>query len=147
MKPDSVRDVDILLVRENVSGFYQGRWSESVTESEGQKAEQSCLYTENQVCRIVQVAANLAKARRGHLSIVVKDGGVPTISKLWRDCAVEIAQKAGIEYSVLNVDFAAYKLIQHAHDFDVMVAPNLFGDVLGRLGQRPAGFARAFVFG
>jgi 3-isopropylmalate dehydrogenase len=135
MKPDSVRDVDILLVRENVSGFYQGRWSESVTESEGQKAEQSCLYTENQVCRIVQVAANLAKARRGHLSIVVKDGGVPTISKLWRDCAVEIAQKANIEYSILNIDYAAYKLIQHAHDFDVVVAPNLFGDVLGDLGS------------
>jgi 3-isopropylmalate dehydrogenase len=135
MKPESVRDVDILLVRENVSGFYQGQWGESATENEGQQAEQSCRYTEKQVCRIVKVAANLAKARRGHLSVVVKDGGVPTISKLWRDCAVEIAQKSNIEYSILNVDFAAYKLIQHAHDFDVMVAPNLFGDVLGDLGS------------
>jgi 3-isopropylmalate dehydrogenase len=135
MKPESVRDVDILLVRENVSGLYQGQWSESATESEGQQAEQSCFYTEKQVCRIVQVAANLARARRGHLSIVVKDGGVPTISKLWRDCAVEIAQKVNIEYSILNVDYAAYKLIQNAHDFDVMVAPNLFGDVLGDLGS------------
>lgn len=135
MKPESIRDVDILLVRENVSGFYQGQWSQSVTESEGHQAEQSCIYTERQVCRIVQVAANLAKARRGHLSVIVKDGGVPTISKLWRDCAVEIAHKAGIEYSILNVDYAAYKLVQHAHDFDVMVAPNLFGDVLGDLGS------------
>jgi 3-isopropylmalate dehydrogenase len=135
MKPQSVCDVDILLVRENVSGLYQGQWSESATENEGQLAEQSCLYTEKQVCRIVQVAANVAKARRGHLSVIVKDGGVPTISKLWRDCALEIAHKADIEYSILNVDYAAYKLIQHAHDFDVMVAPNLFGDVLGDLGS------------
>ncbi|HVF85651.1 MAG TPA: isocitrate/isopropylmalate family dehydrogenase [Abditibacteriaceae bacterium] len=135
MKPDFVRDVDILLVRENVSGFYQGQWSESATESDGIQAEQSCLYTEKQVRRIVQVAAHTAKTRRGKLSVVVKDGGVPTISKLWRDCAVQIAQQADIEYSILNIDYAAYKLIQHPHEFDVIVAPNLFGDVLGDLGS------------
>ena len=134
MKPESVRDVDILLVRENVSGFYQGKWSENVT-PEGAVASQTCTYSEKEVRRIVQVAAHLAQTRRGHLSVVVKDGGVPTLSKLWRDCAVEIARETNIEYSILNVDYAAYKLIQHAHEFDVMVAPNLFGDVLGDLGS------------
>ena len=134
MKPQAARDVDILLVRENVSGFYQGKWSESVT-AEGAVASQTCSYTEKEVRRIVRVAADLAKTRQGKLAVIVKDGGAPTLSQLWRDCAVQIAREANIEYSILNIDYAAYKLIQHAREFDVMVAPNLFGDVLGDLGS------------
>ena len=63
-----------------------------------------------------------------------KDGGVPAISEIWRDCAVAAARAAGVECSFANVDLAAYLLIQHAHNLDVIVAPNLFGDVLADLG-------------
>ena len=59
---------------------------------------------------------------------------MPAISEIWRDCAVAAARAAGVECSFANVDLAAYLLIQHAHNLDVIVAPNLFGDVLADLG-------------
>ena len=134
LKSHHVENLDIVLVRENVSGFYQGQWSEESDSENGVIASQTCSYSEREVRRIVQVAARLASERNGKLSVVVKDGGAPTLSTLWRDCAHQIAAESGIEYSILNIDLAAYQLIQHPRDFDVIVAPNLFGDVLGDLG-------------
>jgi 3-isopropylmalate dehydrogenase len=134
IKPEHLRDVDILLVRENVAGLYQGQWSDSRGQDGERRAEQSFCYAEPQVRRILNVAARIATQRREVLSVIIKDGGVPAISKLWRDCADEIAKAAGIQHSLLNVDFAAYRLLQHPQEFDVLVAPNLFGDVLSDLG-------------
>jgi len=134
INPEHIRNVDILLIRENVSGIYQGQWSEISTPNEGRSATQFFLYTEKQVRRIIEIAARIASRRRGKMSVVIKDGGIPAISKLWRDCAIDIASNIGIEHFMLNVDHAAYCLIQNPKDFDVVVAPNLFGDILADLG-------------
>lgn len=135
VKPEYVRGVDIVLVRENVAGVYQGRWSENLVPGEGRSAEHSFHYSERQVRRILEVAARIATSRRGALTVVIKDGGIPTISKLWRGCGEETAAKHGVRLSFLNIDHAAYCLIQHAQDLDVVVAPNLFGDILADLGS------------
>jgi 3-isopropylmalate dehydrogenase len=127
--------VDILLVRENVAGIYQGRWMESATLNEGRRAEHSFSYTEREVRRILEVAAKVARLRRGVLTVVIKDGGIPSVSNLWRDCAREIGTKAGVEHSCLNVDHVAYQLVQSPQQFDVVVTSNLFGDVLSDLGS------------
>ncbi len=134
VKADHLRNVDILLVRENMSGVYQGTWKEMPTKSEGRRAEQSFLYTERQVRRILEVAARIARHRRGKMAVAVKEAGMPTIGKLWRNCAVEIGTKSGVEHSVLNVDHIAYQLVQTPLEFDVIVASNLFGDILADLG-------------
>jgi 3-isopropylmalate dehydrogenase len=133
MKPEHVRGVDILMVRENSSGLYQGKWTEARTAS-GRVAEHSFSYSETDVRRILRVAAALAKSRRGHLTVVSKEAGVPSISALWHDCAVEISARVGVHCSLLDIDHIAFRLIQHPRDFDVVVAPNLFGDVLSDLG-------------
>ena len=134
LKPASLQNVDILLIRENVGGLYQGKWMEGCTSSGERIAEQTFGYTGSQIQRIMEVAVHIAMDRRGIVDVVIKDGGVPTISKLWRDCALEASRKAGIECRLLNVDLAGYQLIQHPQHFDVMVAPNLFGDILADLG-------------
>lgn len=134
LKAAHVENLDILLVRENASGFYQGQWSATQTPENGIVASQTCSYSENEVNRIVEIAARLAATRRGKMAVIVKDGGAPTLSQLWRDCAHEIADKHDIEYSILNIDLAAYQLIQYPRELDVIVAPNLFGDILGDLG-------------
>jgi len=133
LKPEHVRGVDILMVRENASGIYQGKWTEART-SAGRVAEHCFSYSEAEVRRILRPAAAIANSRRGHLTVVYKEAGVPSISELWRDCAVEIAARAGVRCSLLDIDHIAYRLIQHPHDFDVVAAPNLFGDVLSDLG-------------
>lgn len=145
LKPEHLRDLDMLLVRENAAGLYQGQWRESAAPDGGRRAEQSFSYTEFEVRRILKVAACIAAERRGILHVVVKDGGVPTISKLWRDCAEEIARAASIQCHIVNVDLVAYLMIQHPQKFDVMVSPNLFGDILADLGGALLG-SRALSF-
>jgi len=101
---------------------------------EGIRAEQSFSYTEKQVRRILDVAVRIAQCRRGEIAVVLKDAGIPAISKLWKECSIEVASEYGVKYSFPNVDYAAYKLLQDPQDFDVIVASNLFGDILADLG-------------
>jgi 3-isopropylmalate dehydrogenase len=92
----------------------------------------------------------MAGQRRGELTVVVKDGGVPGISRLWRDCAIEIAVARSLKLCVANIDLMAYRLLQHAPELDVVVAPNLFGDVLADvagvlLGSRALAYSGNFA--
>jgi 3-isopropylmalate dehydrogenase len=68
------------------------------------------------------------------------------IHSLWRDCALELARTSGVEVSFLDIDYAAYKLLQEPEAFDVIVAPNCFGDILSDLGGLLAG-SRSLTFG
>jgi 3-isopropylmalate dehydrogenase len=129
LAPEGLRGVDILIVRDNSGGVYQGHWSERVT-PQGRAAEHSFSYREPEVRRIVEVAARAAAARRGGLHVIVKEGGVPSVTALWRDVAAAEARQHGVEAEFMNIDLAAYELIQNSKRFDVVVAPNLFGDVI-----------------
>jgi 3-isopropylmalate dehydrogenase len=129
MIPRYVRGVDILLIRDNIGGVYQGEGSERITDR-GRVAEHSFQYGEWEVRRIVEVAARAAADRRGGLHIIVKDGGIPGMSALWREVGTEAARKHGVEALFMNIDLVAYEVIQNASKFDVIVAPNLFGDII-----------------
>jgi 3-isopropylmalate dehydrogenase len=59
---------------------------------------------------------------------------------------MEIARTAGVEVSFIDIDYAAYKLLHEPESFDVMVAPNCFGDILSDLGGLLAG-SRGLTFG
>jgi 3-isopropylmalate dehydrogenase len=134
MKPEFTRGVDIMMVRENLSGLYQGRCTESSEPSVGRVAKHTFSYSEEEVRRILAVGARIALKRKGEMVVVFKESGIPGISALWRDCAIEIASAAGIRLVFLDIDFAAYRLLHHARELDVVVAPNMFGDVLSDLG-------------
>jgi len=125
---------DVLIVRENVGGVYQGQWGDAVEAGEGRVCEHRFRYTERQVRRILESAAALAKARRGLLAVVVKEGGIPGVSALWREVSEEVASRAGVRACSVDIDLMAYRLIREPTSFDVVVAPNLFGDVLADLG-------------
>jgi 3-isopropylmalate dehydrogenase len=125
--------VDIVFVRENTGGIYQGRWSESTTPS-GRQAEHTFGYSEAHARRILAAAARLAAVRRRLLTVVVKPGGIPSVSRLWCDCAADEAAAAGVGMESVDADYAAYRLVQSARDLDVVVAPNMLGDILIDLG-------------
>ncbi len=134
IRPEYTAGVDIMVVRENMGGVYQGAWGEHRTAGDGRIASQRFEYTERQIRQIVDVAVRLANDRRGELAVVVKPNGVPTISQLWIDCAREIAASHSIRLRELEIDYATFHMIQDPHRFDVVVTSNLFGDILSDVG-------------
>jgi 3-isopropylmalate dehydrogenase len=127
-------DVDIMVVRENIGGVYQGSWQTEYAASVGRVESHSFSYSEHDVRRLLKKACLQAASRRGSVTVVTKVGGIPGISDLWRSCAIEIAREVGVSPTFLDIDCAAYKLIKSPAEFDVIAAPNLFGDILGDLG-------------
>lgn len=130
LRPSAVENVDIIIVRENISGVYFGEWKQETFPPDLDRITHSFSYNKEEVKRILQVAVNLAKMRRKKLSLIVKIEGVPAISKLWIDVLKELVKTENIETEVLDVDHANYQIIASAQNFDVIVAPNLFGDII-----------------
>lgn len=123
------RGFDILVVRELIGGIYFG---EKGTKMQGDIAEayDVKIYSEKEVMRIAQHAFNIAMQRRKKLTSVDK-ANVLESSKLWR-CVVEQVAKQYPEVTLehLYVDNAAMQLVRDPSQFDVILAGNMFGDIL-----------------
>jgi 3-isopropylmalate dehydrogenase len=149
LRPEAIRDLDLLLVRETLGGIYQGR-SQRLLDGQGRRlVRHEFEATEETLTRFLGAAAWLAAGRRGRLTVVIKQGGAPSLAELWRDCAAAAAAAQGVECSFVDVDLMAYELIRRPHAFDVIAAPNLAGDVLGDLtaaliGSRGLSFSGNF---
>lgn len=134
LKPHFVEQADMVVVRDNAGGVYQGEWDERADPIVGRIAGHRFEYSQQQVENIVGVGVRLAARRRRKMHVIVKDGGVPSISDLWRDVAIRRSNGTGVECCVMNADYAAYQMIQHPGEFDVIVTPNMVGDMLADLG-------------
>jgi 3-isopropylmalate dehydrogenase len=82
--------------------------------------------------------------------VVVKDSGLPAVSALWRECAERAAHAHGVGWRPVDVDLMAYRLVREPRAFDVVAAPNLYGDVLGDLaavlvGTRAMSFSASYT--
>ena len=133
VRPEIAAATDIIAVRENMGGIYQGEWDEQGDPGD-RVASHRFDYREADVRRIMHVALTLAATRRSKIHVVLKPGGIPSISSLWRDCAEEMARAANITLGELEIDNAVYQLIADPSQFDVIVSPNMFGDVLADCG-------------
>lgn len=143
--PERSGATDVLVVREQAAGVYQGTWAERDDREGGRVAEHAFSYGEDEVARIVAVGVELARQRDGRLAVIVKDGGVPAISRLWRGVAREaVPREIALEF--VDIDYAVYRLISDPASFDVVVAPNLFGDILSDAGGLLLG-SRGLCFG
>lgn len=135
LRTKTVAGADIIAVRENMGGIYQGEWTLD-TETDGVRtARHDFSYSEAQIRRILHVAMRLAASRKGRIHVVLKPGGVPSISQLWRICADDLAADYGVELIEQEIDNAVYQLIADPSQFDVLVSPNMFGDVLADCGS------------
>jgi 3-isopropylmalate dehydrogenase len=92
---------------------------------------------------------NAAKMRQGRLCVVHKPGGIEVVSQLWLQCARDLDLDKSVELEFLEVDNVNYQLIADPRRFDVVVAPNMFGDVLADgasvlLGSRGMSYSANF---
>jgi 3-isopropylmalate dehydrogenase len=146
LRPEKLLGVDILFVRELTGGLYFGQPRLLERVGGQRRAVDTLEYTEDEIRRIVRLACQMAKRRRGLVTSVDK-ANVLESSRLWRQVADEVAleyPKVRLEHQL--VDSVAMRLITSAADFDVLVTSNMFGDILtdeasvliGSLGMLPS---------
>lgn len=123
--------LDILVVRENLGGLYQG---EDAKPNDVGEVVCKFGYRIEDVEQILSVALRLAAIRRGKLTVVAKRGGIDAITKLWFETAERQVDGTEIELELLDMDYASYQFIANPEAFDVVAIPNCFGDILADLG-------------
>ncbi len=152
LRPDLLEKVDMLFVRELTGGIYFGPRQE---QGDGDKAYDTELYTTPEVERVAHVAFRAAQGRRGKLASVDK-ANVMASMRLWRRTVVRVHedyQDVALEHVL--VDACAMYLMTRPASFDVLVAPNMFGDILsdeasvlaGSLGMLPSASLGSAKFG
>jgi 3-isopropylmalate dehydrogenase len=145
IKSEVIADVDLVVVRELTGGIYFGkRGRKSVDGVSG--AYDTLFYTVPEVERVVRLACELARKRRGKVTSVDK-ANVLESSRLWRETASRVAQDyPDVEFESMYVDIAAMRLVRYPSVFDVVVTGNMFGDILtdeasmiaGSMGMLPS---------
>jgi 3-isopropylmalate dehydrogenase len=146
LKPEVLKGVDIMVVRELTGGLYFGQPKKQWQTAEGRQAVDTMAYSENEIERIVKVGFELARTRRKKLTSVDKANVLQT-SRLWRQIVTEVAvQYPDIVLDHMLVDTSAMRIIQNPAYFDVLVTENTFGDILtdeasmlaGSMGMLPS---------
>lgn len=144
LRADLVEGADFMCVRELTGGLYFGR--PQGRSEDGNTAYDTCVYTREEVERILHLSYKYARLRCKKVTVVDK-ANVLCTSRLWRQVAQEIEkQYPDVETEYMFVDNAAMQIIQWPKRFDVLVTENLFGDILtdeasvitGSLGMLPS---------
>jgi 3-isopropylmalate dehydrogenase len=130
LRPELVAGADILIVRELTGGVYFGPKREAEIVDGVEQAADTEVYSAPEISRIVRMACQAAKLRRGKVTSVDKANVLAT-SRLWRRVAAATAKEfPDVELSHLYVDNCAMQLVLGPTAFDVIVTSNLFGDIL-----------------
>ncbi len=132
LKSEKLAGVDLLFVRELVSGIYFGPAGRSI-DAEGAYGFHTMQYHDWEIRRIARVALQKAQARRQRLTVAHKQNALPHLP--WTQLVREVAADfPDVEIEPMLVDNLAMQLMLRPHHFDVILAGNLFGDILSDLG-------------
>ncbi|MBN1201578.1 MAG: 3-isopropylmalate dehydrogenase [Anaerolineae bacterium] len=152
LRADLLAGVDILFVRELTSGIYFGERAE---QNGSDYAYDTMFYSTGQVQRTAKVAFEAARKRRGKVTSVDK-ANVLASMRLWRRAVSEMAvDYPDVELEHALVDSCAMHLLRNPARFDVVLAGNMFGDILsdetsvlaGSLGMLPSASLNEGAFG
>jgi 3-isopropylmalate dehydrogenase len=146
LRPEVVSGIDLLVVRELVSGIYFGEPRGIEAQGDGERGVNTMTYTSEEIRRVARLAFELARKRRGKVTSVDK-ANVLEVSTLWRREVTELAGAfSDVELEHMFVDNCAMQLVRAPKQFDVIVTGNLFGDILsdeaamltGSIGMLPS---------
>lgn len=137
LKAERLRGVDLLFVRELVSGIYFGASGRGVGER-GEYGFHTMRYADTDIRRIARVALSYAQTRRQHLTVAHKENALPHLR--WTQLVREEARAfPTVTVEPMLVDNLAMQLVLRPQSFDVILAGNLFGDILSDIGGAIAG--------
>jgi 3-isopropylmalate dehydrogenase len=147
LKPEYIKGLDIMIVRELTGGVYFGEPRGIFNEPNGERRGiNTQIYTTSEIHRVAKIAFELARTRRKILCSVDK-ANVMESGKLWREEVTKLSvQFPDVELSHMYADNCAMQLLRTPTQFDVIVTDNLFGDILsdeasmltGSLGMLPS---------
>ena len=146
LKPEKLKGVDIMVVRELTGGLYFG-WPKGRDVKDGrERAVDTLEYYDYEIRRVMELAFKLAKGRKKKVTSVDK-ANVLESSRLWRQIATQIGKEnPDIQLEHVLVDTASMRLVTGPASMDVIVTENMFGDILtdeasvlaGSMGMLPS---------
>jgi tartrate dehydrogenase/decarboxylase/D-malate dehydrogenase len=133
-------DIDYVVIRENTEGEYGnvgGRYKEGTPD---EVVMQQSVFSRKGVDRIMKYAFELAKTRKKHVTSCTKSNGITITMPYWDERFAEMKKNyPGFKTDQYHVDGLSIQLVLNPDRFDVIVASNLFGDILSDLGPATAG--------
>lgn len=147
LKKSVVDGTDIFVVRELTGGIYFGE-PRYIKELGGKRiGANNLIYSEDEIARVARVAFDIARKRKNKVTSLDK-ANVLEVMQLWRDVVSEVHSNEfkDVELEHLYIDNAAMQVIKRPSTFDVILAGNLFGDIIsdeiaeltGSLGMLPS---------
>lgn len=146
LRPEVIRKVDLVVVRELTGGIYFGEPRGIEGEGEQRRAFNTLVYREEEVRRVCKRAFEIAQKRRKNV-VSVDKANILESSILWREVVEEMAKDyPDVTLSHMYVDNCAMQLVRNPGQFDVIVTNNMFGDILsdeaamltGSIGMLPS---------
>ncbi len=134
-------DIDFMVVRENTEGEYSSIGGRMFPDTEREVVIQETVMTRTGVDRILKFAFELAERREAkHLTSATKSNGISISMPYWDERVEAMAENyPGVRWDKYHIDILAAHFVQHPDWFDVVVASNLFGDILSDLGPACTG--------
>jgi tartrate dehydrogenase/decarboxylase/D-malate dehydrogenase len=125
---------DVVVVRENVEGEYSEIGGRAYPGTAQECALQEAVVTRVGIERIARFAADVARSRSGRLISATKSNGIIHTMPFWDQVVAEVvADRPELQLESVLIDALAARIVQHPDSVDVIVASNLFGDILSDL--------------
>ncbi len=139
IKPEVLKGTDLIVVRELTGGLYFGKPKGIEIKAGERTGFNTMIYTESEIKRIAKVAFEIAKKRKKKVTSIDK-ANVLDVSQLWKDVVIEVSKNyPDVTLEHLYIDNASMQLIKNPKQFDVILAENLFGDILSDEGAMLSG--------
>ena len=134
-------DIDFMIIRENTEGEYSSIGGRMFPETDREIVVQETVMSRHGVDRVLKYAFELAQKRdRKHLTSATKSNGISITMPYWDERVENMAQLfPDVTWDKYHIDILAANFVLHPDWFDVVVASNLFGDILSDLGPACTG--------
>lgn len=133
-------DIDLVIVRENAEGEYSSIGGRIYSGQPEESAYQQAVFTRRGVDRVTRYAADLSMTRTRALTSATKSNGIIHTMPFWDEVVSDVMRDyPQIALASVLIDALAAKLVMHPERFDVIVASNLFGDILSDLAAAAVG--------
>jgi len=133
-------DIDYYVVRENTEGEYSSTGGRLFAGTEHEVVQQISTFSRRGTDRIMKFAFELAQKRKKHLTSCTKSNGITITMPWWDERFAEMGKRfPDVKADQYHVDGLTIQMVLNPDRFDVIVASNLFGDILSDLGPATAG--------